>query len=216
MDLVCGLENALESLEGALEEARCRRELKARINAEKSILKHLMSMSESIMVINHRCLNLRCRSEVLRESSQSEAYDDTVDKQRQKAKERVVALINTIGLRAMNGFRIVLEKHEGADDSNLLKMKYADLRVKHLLLMLKSMSEHDALARVLLVLSQGDLENDIRFRKLVCETVSEVDRFDSLEMAKMSVQFMISRKYVEDIIRLKTDPVIRKYLDRKC
>lgn len=216
MDLVYGLENALEDLERTLEEARCRRELKARIDVEKSVLRSLIRMNEEIIAISHRWFGLRCSNGVVQEDSNGEACEDMVHRQRQEANDRVVRLINTIGLKTMHGFRTAFEKHAGVNDSHILKMQHAGLKVKHMLLMLKSASEHDAIARVLLVLSQGSLENDIRFRKLVCETLSEVDRFDSLEMARMSVQFMISRKYVEDIIKLKADPVIRKYLDREC
>lgn len=68
------------------------------------------------------------------------------------------------------------------------------------------------LEKVLAVLSQGTLENDMRFAALVNETVASMERFDAPEIARMSVQFVVARKYVEDVISLKQDPLLNTYL----
>lgn len=70
-----------------------------------------------------------------------------------------------------------------------------------------------AMERVALVLSQGSLENDIRFVELIERTLLDAERFDAPEIARMSVQFVIAKKYVEDMISLKSDGAIRKYLE---
>lgn len=101
----------------------------------------------------------------------------------------------------------------------LLRDKELEVRGSLLSLQQKMVDIEAALSgriidRVLLVLSQGSLENDLRFAGLMDETLKDMEGFDSPDITRMSVQFVIAKKYVEDMIALKGDSILRKHLEK--
>jgi hypothetical protein len=66
--------------------------------------------------------------------------------------------------------------------------------------------------RILIILKQGSLDSDRRFTELIDETLVDMEKYDSPVLARMSIQFVIAKKYVEDIIHLKENVLLSKYL----
>ncbi|WEL37986.1 putative nuclear export protein [Encephalitozoon hellem] len=134
----------------------------------------------------------------------------------------VVCLINRIGLSILKETGKVIKAYGGSiDERKDMMLRYEDLRVKSLLEQLKQKTSNceeimreEAISRVLAVLSQGSVENDIRFAELIDETLERTESYEFPEITRMSVQFIIAKKYVEDMVSLKKQPFLRKYLER--
>lgn len=136
-------------------------------------------------------------------------------------KAGVVCSINKLGQCVME----TLERYIRAGDSLVGKQiemmaKHESLETLNLLMALRrrvgereEAIRQEMIDRVLAVLGQGSLENDIRFAKLIDETLEDAEDFESPEIARMSVQFVIAKKYVTDMIGLKKEPLLRRYLE---
>ncbi|ADM11006.1 uncharacterized protein Eint_020050 [Encephalitozoon intestinalis ATCC 50506] len=135
---------------------------------------------------------------------------------------KVGCSINRLGLNILKGAERGVEFHSKVmREREDVMLKYEDLKIKNLLGLLKQrFIEHEeaikeeAISKILLVLSQGSVENDIRFVKLIDETLERTEIYESPEIARMSVQFVIAKKYVEDMISLKEQPFFQRYLEQ--
>lgn len=134
----------------------------------------------------------------------------------------IMCLINKLGLDILKGIEKVIKDHNNNGNKKKdMTLKCENLRIKSLLGHLKQkvneyeeIIREEAVSRVLAVLSQGSVENDIRFAKLIDETLERTEGYESPEITRMSVQFIIAKKYVEDVISLKLQPFLRRYLER--
>ncbi|KAL6122521.1 hypothetical protein NUSPORA_00439 [Nucleospora cyclopteri] len=61
----------------------------------------------------------------------------------------------------------------------------------------------DVFDRIISLLSQGNLECDKRFLKMVGKTIKRMEQFEDPGLCKVAVQFAICRKYIEDVIEAK-------------
>ncbi|CAD25044.1 hypothetical protein [Encephalitozoon cuniculi GB-M1] len=153
------------------------------------------------------------------EFEEARRYSDDVE----NARNETVGSINRLGMEILRGIEGVI-KHHSKDRRERLDMMlmHENLRIQSLLRRLgQRLNEHEEaigkeiISKVLLVLSQGSIENDVRLVKLIDKTIERAEKYESPEIAQMSIQFVIAKKYVEDIISLKEQPFLRKCLERR-
>ncbi|AFN82479.1 hypothetical protein EROM_020040 [Encephalitozoon romaleae SJ-2008] len=134
----------------------------------------------------------------------------------------VMYLINKLGLNILKGIeKVIRDYNNSMNEKEDIILECEDLKIKSLLGQLRQkvneyeeIIREEAISRVLAVLSQGSVENDIRFAKLIDETLERTEGYESPEITRMSVQFIIAKKYVEDVVSLKEQPFLRRYLER--
>ncbi|RVD91261.1 hypothetical protein TUBRATIS_22990 [Tubulinosema ratisbonensis] len=61
------------------------------------------------------------------------------------------------------------------------------------------------------ILYQGSLENDIRLLSILDETIKIFENYENEDFLKLSVQFCLAKKYVEDVVRLKEILVLKYF-----
>lgn len=63
------------------------------------------------------------------------------------------------------------------------------------------------------IISQGTLEDDKRFSKMLRDTILFFENYENDNFLKLSVQFSLAKKYVEDVIKLKQRILFKKHCD---
>ncbi|KAM0679215.1 hypothetical protein BDAP_000082 [Binucleata daphniae] len=104
-------------------------------------------------------------------------------------------------------------KTEDVPEIKEVRLKIDKLLAKLAMAMIESKEKvvDYILSSVHAVLSQGSLEADIRFIEKMDRQLSAMEKFDTPRFFKISVEFEIAKKYVQDIIYLKKKALLSNF-----